>query len=250
MSRRLKSLMMMMSFVLIIGVLAACNNDEKASSDGNATDENGKTEVSGAAMPEYGVGDQFKATEPVTFSTLFSDHPNYPFKEDWLLMEELEKRTNVSLDVTVVPMSDYAEKRSLLISGGDTPYIIPKTYPGEESPFVASGAIVPVSDYLHLMPHFQAAVEEYEMEPYLETLRQEDGKFYNLPGMHEKVWPDYTLAVRYDILEELGLDVPETWDELEVVLEEMKKAYKYSDNIIFEGFMPPKNKMNKRVDKL
>src|SRR5699024_3866074 len=61
--------------------------------------------------------------------------------------------------------------------------------------------------------------------PFLENLKQKDGKYYVLPGLHEKVWPDYSLAIRVDILEELGLDEPKTWDELEKVLEDMKKAY-------------------------
>nr|WP_204466610.1 extracellular solute-binding protein [Shouchella xiaoxiensis] len=225
--------MYLMSSVVMLSVLAACNNEDEAA----GVDE----DVSGAAMEEYAVGDQFQATEPISFSLLFSDHPNYPYKNDWLLMEEIEERTNVSLDVTVVPMSDYTEKRSLLISSGDAPYIIPKTYPGEEAPFVSSGAILPVSEYLHLMPHFSAAIEEYEMEPYLETLEHEDGNYYILPGMHENVWPDYTLAMRMDILEELNLDVPETWDEVETVLEEMKNAYPdvtpFSDRFTFESTM-------------
>ncbi|GAF15116.1 xylose ABC transporter, substrate-binding component [Bacillus sp. JCM 19046] len=228
-----KASMYLMSSVVMLSVLAACNNGDEAA----GVDE----DVSGAAMEEYEVGDQFQATEPISFSLLFSDHPNYPYKNDWLLMEEIEERTNVSLDVTVVPMSDYTEKRSLLISSGDAPYIIPKTYPGEEAPFVSSGAILPVSEYLHLMPHFSAAIEEYEMEPYLETLEHEDGNYYILPGMHENVWPDYTLAMRMDILEELNLDVPETWDEVETVLEEMKNAYPdvtpFSDRFTFESTM-------------
>lgn len=229
----MKTSFLLTSSVVLISALSACNNgDEATVVDG---------ELSGAAMESYEVGDQFKATEPISFSLLFSDHPNYPYKSDWLLMEEIEERTNVSLDVTVVPMSDYTEKRSLLISSGDAPLIIPKTYPGEESPFVSSGAILPVSEYLDLMPHFSAAIEEYEMEPYLETLEHEDGNYYILPGMHENVWPDYTLAMRMDILEELNLSVPETWDEVEMVLEEMKKAYPdvtpFSDRFTFESTM-------------
>ncbi|MGD7046141.1 extracellular solute-binding protein [Jeotgalibacillus proteolyticus] len=229
MGESLKRFLMFNSVLLVSMGLAACSDSEEAGADGEDT----------SSMADYSVGDQFKAEEPVEFSMLFSDHPNYPFKEDWLLMEEIEKRTNVSLDMTIVPMSDYAEKRSLLISSGDAPYIIPKTYPGEESAFVSSGAILPISDYVDMMPHFQAAVEEYDITPYLEGLRQEDGKYYVLPGMHENVWPDYTLAMRYDILEELNLEVPETWEELEVVLEEMKKAYPdstpFSDRFMFDS---------------
>lgn len=131
----------------------------------------------------------------------------------------------MELELTSVPMSDYTEKRSLLISSGDAPYIIPKTYPGEETPFVSSGAILPISDYVDMMPHYQEKVEKWEIEPFLEGLRQQDGKYYVLPGVHEKVWPDYSLAVRTDILEELGLEEPETWEEVEVMLEEMKKKH-------------------------
>src|SRR5699024_11854193 len=88
--------------------------------------------------------------------------------------------------------------------------IIPKTYPGEETPFVASGTILPISDYVDLMPHFQEKVEKWEIEPFLEELRQKDDKYYLLPGVHENVWPDYTLAIRTDIVEELDLDMPRT----------------------------------------
>lgn len=233
---------MLMSMILVIGVLAACNDTEDAGSGDSSSDggsEQGSSEVSGAAMADYAVGEQFKATEPVEFTMLFSDHPNYPLQEDWLLFEEIEKRTNVTFDITAVPMSDYEQKRSLLISSGDAPYIIPKTYPGQEAPFVSSGAILPVSDYLHLMPHFQDTVEKYGMEPYLEGLRQDDGKFYLLPGMHENVWPDYTLAMRKDILDELGLEEPKTWAEVEDVLMAMKEAYPdsipFSDRFKFDS---------------
>lgn len=217
MNKGLKRLLFLVSLMMIGIFLSACT-EEAAKEDASVND-------SGAAMDDYKVGDTFKANESMTLSMLYSDHPNYPIQEDWLLFEEIKKRTNVSFDTTVVPMSDYEQKRSLLISSGDSPLIIPKTYPGQETPFVASGAILPVSDYVKYMPHFQAAVEKWDMKPYLDGLRQKDGKYYLLPGMHENVWPDYTLAIRTDILKELNLEVPKTWEELEVVLTKMKEAY-------------------------
>ncbi|GAB2553306.1 ABC transporter substrate-binding protein [Gracilibacillus alcaliphilus] len=210
-------------FVMILcaTVLAACNNSESSSE--NPADE--ITPGEGAAMEDFKAGDSFKATEPITVSTLFSDHPNYPLNTDWLFLEALADKTNITLEHTSVPMSDYTEKRSLLISSGDAPYIIPKTYPGEETQFVSSGAILPISDYVDLMPNYQNRVEEWEIEPFLEGLKQQDGKYYVLPGIHENVWPDYSLAVRTDILEELGLEEPTTWDEVEDMLLAMKEAY-------------------------
>lgn len=222
MGKRFIKLLLLVSVITIIGtILSACNNSEETDGDASSDD----SASSGVAMDDYNVGDTFKAKEPVTFSMLYSDQPTYPIKEDWLLFEEIEKRTNVKLDKTVVPMSDYEQKRSLLISSGDSPMIIPKTYPGEEAPFVSSGVILPVSDYMDKMPHFKDKVEKWNLKPYLDGLRKKDGKFYMLPGLHEEVWPDYTLAVRTDILEELNLEVPKTWEELEVVLAKMKEAY-------------------------
>lgn len=220
MDRRFKKFLFFISFLSIFGfLLVACDNSENA--------EEGKAEVTESenAMDDYGVGDTFKAKDELTFTMMYSDHPNYPYKKDWLLFDEIKKRTNVNIDMTTIPMSDYAQKRSLLISSGDSPLIIPKTYPGEETPFVASGTILPISDYVDLMPNFKEKVEKWEIEPFLEGLRQEDGKYYLLPGLHENVWPDYTLAIRTDIVDELGLEMPTTWDELETVLEAMKEAY-------------------------
>ncbi|WP_211269073.1 extracellular solute-binding protein [Saccharothrix syringae] len=94
-----------------------------------------------------------------------------------------------------------------------------------------------MSDYLDLMPNFKEKVEKWKLQPELNTLRQEDGKFYVLPGMHENLWPDYTLAFRTDELQRLGLSAPKTWDEVYTVLKAIKAAhpdsYPLSDR--FEG---------------
>ncbi|MEV4483194.1 ABC transporter substrate-binding protein [Micromonospora coxensis] len=177
------------------------------------------------AMADFGVGDQFTATEPVSFSILYNNHTFYPLKNDWLLWSELTRRTNVKLEPVAVPLSDYEQKRSLLIGAGDAPLIIPKTYHPQENAFVSSGAILPVSDYLDLMPHFKEKIEKWGLQPEIDTLRQSDGKFYLLPGVHEKPWHDYSLAMRTDILDQLGLAVPKTWDELYTVLKAMKAKY-------------------------
>ncbi|MGC4889676.1 extracellular solute-binding protein [Micromonospora sp. DT227] len=197
--------------------LTGCGDDglDKKDLDRNRT----------GAMEKYGVGDQFRATEPVTYSILYNNHPNYPLKPEWLFWSELAKRTNVKLDPVAVPLSDYEQKRSVLVSSGDAPLIIPKTYHPQENSYVSSGAILPVSDYLDLMPHFAEKLEKWNLKPEMDTLRQEDGKFYLLPGLHEKPWQEYTLAVRTDILEQLGIPSPTTWDEVYTMLKAMKAAH-------------------------
>jgi putative aldouronate transport system substrate-binding protein len=166
-----------------------------------------------------------KSEKPLEFTMLYSDHPGYPYNEDWLLWKAIKERTNVTLKCVLVPMSDYVAKRSLLIAAADEPEILPKTYPGQETPFVASGEILAVSDYVNKMPNFMNKIKEWKMEPELNTLRQNDGKYYVLPGLHEKPNIQYSLAIRLDVFEQQKIPVPTTWDELYAALKKLKKAY-------------------------
>ena len=215
---------------LTVGTLAltltACGGgDEPAEGDGTV-DASALEDSMVGAMEDYGVGDTFVATEPVEFGLLYRDHPNYPLQEDWPFLQHLEQDHNVSFDITTAPLSDWESRRSLLIGAGDAPCIIPVTYPGQENQFVASGAILPVSDYVEYMPNFQAKVEEWELDPELDTLRQEDGKYYLLPGILEALRYDYTLAVRNDVFDAAGADTqPETWDDLRESFEAVKAAH-------------------------
>jgi putative aldouronate transport system substrate-binding protein len=199
--------------------LAGCGSDDDSKKDqglsGNRT----------GAMDKYGVGDQFKATEPLSFPLMLLSNPGYPYKSDWAFFSELTKRTNVTLQPTVIPLSDYNQKRSVMVSAGNAPTIIPKTYHPDEEAYIASGAILAVSDYLDLMPNFKDQVAKWNLQGDLDQLREADGKFYLLPGLHQDVWTDYSLAIRTDILQKLNLQVPQTWDDLHTVLTAMKAAY-------------------------
>jgi putative aldouronate transport system substrate-binding protein len=192
-------------------------------------DDDGDSNLDGkrvGAMDKYAVGDQFRATEALTFSIAILDNPGYPYKADWPFFTELTRLTNVKFDPTVIPLSDYNQKRSVMVAAGNAPFIIPKTYHPSEEEYIAGGAILPVSDYVDLMPHYRDKVAKWNLQPDLDAqLAQLDGKYYLLAGLHEDVWLDYSLAMRTDILSKLNLQAPTTWDELTTVLREMKKAY-------------------------
>ncbi|MEV0614364.1 sugar ABC transporter substrate-binding protein [Nonomuraea sp. NPDC050404] len=200
--------------------LTACGSDGETPAKGAAESANKAGSMSG-----YAVGQQFKATEPVSFDALYNNHPFYPNKGDWLFWQELTKRTNVTIKPVEVPLSDYEKKRGLLIGAGDAPLIIPKTYHPAEETFVSSGAILPVSDHFDLMPNFRDKVAKWQLQPELNQIMQSDGKIYLLPGLHEGIWTDYSFAVRTDILEKLKLEVPKTLDDFYNMLKAMKAEY-------------------------
>ncbi|NUU15960.1 extracellular solute-binding protein [Cellulomonas humilata] len=211
--------------VLALTLTAAC------SSDGGSTDEPSAS-ASGipdaqrvGAMDDFEVGTDFVATEPVTFSVLYRDHPNYPLNKDWLFFSQLEEANKVSFDLTSAPLSDWDAKKSLIISAGDAPDLIPVTYPGQETQFVSGGALLPLSDYVQYMPNFQQKVEEWELQPAIDNLKQADGKYYMLPGLYQSPQPQYSIAVRQDLWEKAGItDDPQTWDDLRDDLDTLKKA--------------------------
>jgi putative aldouronate transport system substrate-binding protein len=177
------------------------------------------------AMKDYRVGQQFKAAKPLSLSLLHNDNPVYPLKNSWLFWKEVTQRTGVTLKPLDVPLADYEKKRSVLIGAGDAPFLIPKTYHPSEVAFVSSGAILPVSEYVHLMPNYRDKVKRWKLEPELDSIRQSDGKYYLLPGLHEKPKPGYSLSFRTDVLDKHGLTLPTSWDEVYDVLKALKEEY-------------------------
>lgn len=201
-------------------VASGCSTD--GSKSGGAEDL--KDQATGA-MDGFAADSQFTATAPFTVSMLWTDWPDLPVTKTWQVFDEIKKRTNVELKLTHIPFSDATEKRSLLLSAGDAPAAIPLIYTGDETPFVSSGAILPMSDYVQHMPNFQKYVKEWNLQGMIDNLKQADGKYYMVPGLQEVSVPVFTLIIRKDVFDKVGAPPPETWDDLRTGLRLIKKAY-------------------------
>ena len=209
--------------VLCVSALFAAPKAKKAKKAKKGAD------LSVATGYTFGEEKTFRSDAPVTYSISFSDASWYAKQPEWEsegVFKDIEKLTNVKLNITSYDSGDYNQKINLAINSGSATYIIPKVY--DESPYVAGGGVVAVSDYVQYMPNFSAFVEKYNMNPDLDTIRQNDGKFYRLPGMHQAALQDYTIEVREDIFEAAGYNVRElektwTWETLHDVLVGVKK---------------------------
>lgn len=207
--------------------LAACSSgggggDTPEGTEGAGIDLSDKMR---GAMEDFGVGTSFKATEPLTFGLMYRDHPNYPIKQDWSIFQRLEQDRNVTFDIQSVPLADWQQKRSLLISSGDAADLIPSTYAADVETLTSGGALLPVSDYLDYLPNFSDKVEKWGLQDDLDRLRGDDGKFYVLPGLLEQPKPSYSIAIRADLWEEQGLEDPATWEEFAEQLKVIDEAY-------------------------
>lgn len=208
-----------------LAAITACNSDGTdpgaGGGGGEPVDLEGKDV---GAMADYEAGKQFTASEPFELSILWSDWPDLDIKPTWQLFDHIAELTGVTLAPSNVPFSDAVDRRNLLISAGDAPQIIPLVYAGEEKPFVSGGAVLPMSDYIEHMPHYRKYVEDWDLQALVDNLKQFDGKYYMLPGLREVSVPTFSLIARTDIFEELGLEIPSTWDELREALVVIKEA--------------------------
>ncbi|MBO4310841.1 MAG: extracellular solute-binding protein [Lachnospiraceae bacterium] len=239
-----KKLLSTMLTVSMVASLAACTTDGKVEEPAPSQKVIDDNKVVDPAEPVedlgYTFGEHFYSDEPVTYSMSFSDASWYPMTDQWKtdgVFAQIKERTNVTLDLTSIDSGDYNDKIALSINAGDAPYIIPKTY--DESRFVDGGAIVPVSKWTQFMPNYTKFVEDYNMQPDLDTITRNDGNYYRLPGMHESPNQDYFFIVRKDLFDGAGVDVAAlekdmTYDDLYDALVKVK-AYMVSEGICKES---------------
>ena len=121
----------------------------------------------------------------------------------------IERLTNAHISVDWHEAEGYASAvaATLLMDISELPDII-NPYAFGIMDLADDGLIVPLDEYLELIPDIVAAVGEERMD----TWRQADGHIYYIPSV-SSVQGSQTMLVRKDWLEKLGMDLPETWED-------------------------------------
>lgn len=138
------------------------------------------------------------------------------------IMKELEEKHNIEIEWEVYYASDWAEQKSLLLASGDLPDAFLGSNALNASDMNQNKAnFVELSDYINeeTMPNLSAIMEEDTQMRAICTDR--DGKIYSLPkklGIRPEV-DGYVFFINKEWLDNLGLEVPSTYQELETVLE-------------------------------
>lgn len=159
---------------------------------------------------EIAPSETFHLDEPLTITALGIHFNQYPTEFDGCYyLPTVEKYTNVHLQVDWRPDSDWNTQVATALAGGidNLPYLIrPGTY--GVAALANEGAIVPLDDYLDLIPNIVAAVGEDRFADW----KAADGHFYTIPTI-VNVPGSQSTAVRKDWLGKLGMDVPTTWEQ-------------------------------------
>ena len=172
-----------------------------------------------------GCGGGANSDEAMKVSILFSDNSGAPYNENWALIKEIEQLKNVKFDVQVVPASDYATKRSIVMQSGELPDLLTNTWANQVHQYAQQGLLLPVSDYLDKMPNLKKYLEYIDDQEAIDDICEKDGKFYVLPAFEKYPVGTNTFAIRRDIFDQNNIKVPETYDELFSALVKLKEIY-------------------------
>lgn len=224
-----------MTTIMVVGTLAACGskstNDESAAS--NASTSNSSTDTSETSNSST---DTSESSEGVVVS--------YPIQgyEDVTLTIALSADTeaNVTMhyeDMAHTPYGEYvmeatginfevlmptdSSAMTLLMASGELPDLIWfdwDNYNGGISQAVKDGVILPLDDYLEYCPDLMKVLESNDA--YINAVKTNEGQIVGAPFIRgdASLMTSAGLQLRADWLEELGLDMPETPEDLYNVL--------------------------------
>ena len=209
-------------------VLAGCMLLGGCSGSGSGSG-GGAAATTGAAGSEAQTADadvdksSWVSEEPVEISIMMTDNANQPLKQDAPSHEEIFKKTNVKLNIQIVPANGYNEKKSIVLGTNNFPDIIYIPNTADIVTYGESGVFEPLLQYVNeeTMPNFYKFWEQYpEMKRYL--LNDE---LYVFPVVaREETANGFGPVIRTDLLEKNNLETPETFDELLDTLAKLKEA--------------------------
>lgn len=145
---------------------------------------------------------------------------------DFEYMQELEARTGVHVETTEVNFFTASEQYNVMLASGDYPDLLKNVgayYSTGLSGALSDEIIMDLTDDLaEYAPNYDYMIHSNaDQTPYFLT----DGMVLQFMGTYESFVNNQGLVVRKDWLEECGLSVPETYDELHDVLVAFKDKY-------------------------
>ncbi len=184
---------------------------------GSNTEDTAAAEASGITFP---------LSEPVTMS-MFAVSAGYTGAElpDVLAFQVAEENTNVKWEVTSCLPADLGDKRGLLLSSGDYPDVLFKSFitHNEIEKYGFQGVLIPLNDLIdQYMPNLKKLLDERDAWQYITS---SDGNIYSLPTLSRRVPATILLWQNMRWLEAVGMEEPTNMEELYQVL----KAFKEQD---------------------
>lgn len=200
--------------------LSGCSNNNDA---GNASaGENGGASAGSEAENQSTEPKRLVLFNP--FQTATSTSENIDLIASTLEEMMAEDGLYIDLDWVVIPRDSFEEKKNTLLAGGEQidGFIGDSDDLGGD--IQKGGLVLPITD---LIDEYGTHLKEIIPDSTWAEMMQGDGEIYAIPSYNRTYWTG--AVIRKDWLDEAGLDMPETVEDLEEAMEAFKQR---------EGVMP------------
>lgn len=203
------------------------------------------SEASEASVPEEVEEEAFTYMFPleqtVTLSYMNTFNPSMltlmDGQQDVSVEKEYERLTNVHIEYMNLSPDVFAEKFNVALLSDDLPDLVQdgmSYYPGGGAGAVEDGYFVNLNDYLEYMPKYQSDLDSKLVLK--KAAYAADGV---IPAQYsiQSAYNTNGVIVRQDWLDQLNMEIPTTYDEIETVLTAMKQELGVEYPLILPGFL-------------
>lgn len=154
--------------------------------------------------------------------------------QDLDAIKELQNRTGITIEYTELDFWTAQEKMNIALASGDYPALISDlSYTGGSLSALEDGIIVDLTDKLpELSPNYQYLIDS---NPEIAPIFRNDGKVLCYQSPYENFVENQGLVIRQDWLDEQGLELPTTYDQMFETLKTFRDAYGTSTAIYFNS---------------
>lgn len=212
-----------LTVAMTVAVLTACGSqNNKTASSESATSTVASVSEETEESPKEIV---FPLEETMKFSALaLVPQEKYPLAENTAWNALLE-RGNIEVELTEIPSAEAKEKGNLIMAGGNYPDFLFKMSSLDLDKYGQDGLLIPLEDLIRdYAPNLTALLDELDA---WEDITAPDGHIYSLPTINQPqhYGTSWIAWINTKWLENIGMDMPETNEELYKVL----KAFKEQD---------------------
>ena len=216
----------------VMFALTGCGGSTQGNSQGNTqSDTQGEETTQAAAQGTETDSDKPYAGTKLTWWTKLNANVSstYPNLGDTPWAQYVQEQTGIEIEFIHPTVGSENEEFAILVASGEYPDIIEHTwtaYSGGPAAAISDGVILNLDEVMaNNAPNFKKLMEEYpEVDRMVKT---SSGSYYCFPFLRGLKQPNITqfsggILLRKDVLDELGLEMPETIEDWDTVL----RAYK------------------------
>lgn len=233
----------------------AVQENSAPAQEGPASTMNDLKELPSAAEPsEAGPAEDEISYEKVEVTMPFADGETVsmflllpPFvsamlgsPHDLSVLGELERRSGLTFDITEGSYLDASTDVNLMIASGTYPDIINHAdiYSNGIEAAVDHEVVIDLKDYImNDMPNLLATFMNYGSGDVLKEITTSEGYMPYIPQIHKNpIIDSFAIGIRRDLMNELGVSDPKTFDEFHDLLVQVKNTYGLQYGMQKEGY--------------